>query len=314
MERIGYKYLDIIDLLTNTGLKKDLLFFDKILIEKDILKVQLIVFEACYKAGIINSKSYVENLEHNMNDIRFLTKKGIIRLIESPRTLNYMNPAFVYRAYKGLFDMEKPGGVIGVSSYADLLRHFFDFKSRVICNEYYKKGKPEYMPILSDSEFVVPEITFDSELVKTKENNVLNIVLHKFPLPDDSIPWEGILDFKSKKKIQDSLRRLRVWLSNRGSDARHEKKIEEDFEKLKNDYEERMKLEMKKFKLGTLVTVTTATVEVLQSILKWSIPNIGKRLIEVKKAHVELLIGETKAPGREIAYICKVEEQFSKSA
>jgi len=78
------------------------------------------------------------------------------------------------------------------------------------------------------------------------------------------------------------------------------------------DFENRMKLERKKYFLSQLEIVFTLPLEIIENIIKLNWSKIPKTLFDIKKNQIDLLISETKAPGREIAYLLAINDKFGK--
>lgn len=84
--------------------------------------------------------------------------------------------------------------------------------------------------------------------------------------------------------------------------------IEQKLEYLLAQYEERLKKEKIKYRIGNAELVITTSLMVLENIVKLNWSKAAKSLFNLKRRSVDLMIGETLAPGREVAYISKIKE------
>ena len=161
------------------------------------------------------------------------------------------------------------------------------------------------------------KISYFSGLVlekEIKEQEIIHMVIDKFPVPDDTVSWEEVIDFRDSESIQLYKYGLTNWITDMSYSKLSVKEIEQKLNFLKLSYEDRLKKEKIKYDIGTLELVITTTLGFLENIAKFNFSKAAKLLFNLKRRKSDLIIGETKAPGRAIALLTKLEEKFSKPA
>lgn len=88
-------------------------------------------------------------------------------------------------------------------------------------------------------------------------NDVLSLVIDKLPKPDDTVPWEQIVDFRNDDESRQKLRALRRWTHKVARDSLSYQELNDELEWLLNEYESHLKLIKMKYKLGTMETIVT---------------------------------------------------------
>jgi hypothetical protein len=139
---------------------------------------------------------------------------------------------------------------------------------------------------------------------------VLGVVLNALPEPDDSTPWEAVLDFRNDPEAMESLRRLRRWLATAALDARDPRRIELELEGLLEGYTAHLRLHRMKTNRGTLQTFVILAANVLDAILHVRFSEAAKTVFNFYDRRVALLEAELSAPGREVAYIAQAIDAF----
>jgi len=139
---------------------------------------------------------------------------------------------------------------------------------------------------------------------------LIRLSLNALPVPDDTTPWEQILEYRSDPDSRSKFLALRHWM---GEVARAEltpAEVEEKLEYLIDQYQRHMRLHRMKTNVGTLETVVTAGAEVLGDLVSFKWGKAAQALFSLKRREVALLEGELTAPGKEVAYIVKARETF----
>jgi hypothetical protein len=166
--------------------------------------------------------------------------------------------------------------------------------------------RAEIVPILrgqlSDRHPEAPSFGF--------EGNVLRVGLEQLPLPDDSSPFEDVIDFKIE--AQDKQWAFRRFLHTLSTKPQSEAEIRDDFEWCLDEYAKTMRLHHLKSTQGFVEVYLIPAVEILEDIAKLNWSKIGRNILSVKKRKVELLEAELKAPGRECAYVFEARKRFSR--
>lgn len=144
----------------------------------------------------------------------------------------------------------------------------------------------------------------------TNKNDVIYLVLNTLPVPDESVSWEQILEYRSDPDSQSKFLALRYWMSEVARAELTPAEVEEKLEYLIDQYQKHMRLHRMKTNTGTLETVVTAGAEVLGDLVSFKWGKAAQALFSLKKREVALLEGELTAPGKEVAYIVKARETF----
>jgi hypothetical protein len=158
-------------------------------------------------------------------------------------------------------------------------------------------------PVLSST---IP-IARNSHAVKS---DIFHIVLNSLPIPDDSTPWEQILEFRSDPNSRSKFLDLRNWMSEVARAELKPNEVVEKLEYLMSQYQRHMELHRIKTDVGTLQTIVVTGAEVLGDLFSFKWGKAAEALFSLKKRNIALLEGELTAPGSEVAYIVKARETF----
>lgn len=158
---------------------------------------------------------------------------------------------------------------------------------------------------------VIPFLSTDFEPFseRQEESNVLQIIFKNLPMPDESVPLEEILEFKNnfRKKFVD----INIWLNDEMISCGYDlPKIELKLEKLINDYKEYMQLQKMKVNSGAFESFVTIAANAPKNFLLINWGEIAKVGFILKHRRIALMEAEMNAPGRQIAYLIKTQEQF----
>jgi hypothetical protein len=133
--------------------------------------------------------------------------------------------------------------------------------------------------------------------------DVIDITINHLPTPDDSTPWEQIIDFRNDPDTEIKFRRFQVWMNEVARAKLTPKEIEDKLEWMLDEYRQHMELHKMKTNTSTLETILVALGD-------RKFGDIAKGLFSVRHRKIALLEAEAKAPGREIAFISKAPETF----
>jgi hypothetical protein len=147
----------------------------------------------------------------------------------------------------------------------------------------------------------------------TNKTDVIQIVLNAMPLPDETTPWEQVIEYTSDPDSRSKFLALRNWMSEVARSELTPAEVEEKLEYLLDQFRQHMSLHRMKTNVGTLETVVTTTMEVLGDLASFKWGKAAEALFSLKHRQVDLLEGEMTAPGREVAYIARAWEAFNAS-
>lgn len=162
----------------------------------------------------------------------------------------------------------------------------------------------EACPVLSD---IVPQLP----LQRPEKSETVAVTFNALPIPDESVPWEQIIEYRSDPDSQSKFLALRHWMSEVARAELAPAEVEEKLEYLIDQYQRHMKLHRMKTNVGTLETIVTTGTEFLGDLVSFKWGKAAEALFSLKRRHVALLEGELTAPGNEVAYIVKARETFS---
>jgi hypothetical protein len=157
-------------------------------------------------------------------------------------------------------------------------------------------------PIFSE---MIPAILVE----QTKKCEVIEIAIKSLPMPDDSVPWEQIIEYRSDPESQSNFLALRHWMSEMARAQLTPAEVEEKLEYLIDQYKRCLELHRMKLKIGTLETLVVAGAHFVT--LKWGVA--AQTLFSAKRRQIELLEAELSSPGNEVAYIVRAREVIAAS-
>jgi hypothetical protein len=105
---------------------------------------------------------------------------------------------------------------------------------------------------------------------------------------------------------------VRVWINEMAAGKLTEIEISDKLEDLVSRYERALKLEKMQRDASVIETLVCTTAEIAESLVKFQWSKIAKKLFEVRHKQIDLMKAEMTLPGREVAYIVKAREHFSK--
>jgi hypothetical protein len=143
-------------------------------------------------------------------------------------------------------------------------------------------------------------------------NEVLQIAFNALPVPDESTPWEQIIEYRSDEDSRHKFLDLRNWMSEMARSELTPAEAEQKLEYLISQYERHLKLHRMKTNTGTLETVVTTGAEMLGDLASFKWGKVAETLFSLRRRNVALLEAELTAPGNEVAYIVKVRETFTR--
>lgn len=135
------------------------------------------------------------------------------------------------------------------------------------------------------------------------QHEVVQIVLNALPIPDNSTPWEQVVDYRSDPDSRDKFLDLRNWMSEVSRAKLTPIEIGQKLEYLLSQYKRHMGIHKIKTKTGTLEMLLTTTAEIPEEVLHLKPSKAIKALYAFKHRRIALLEGELTSPGNEVAYI-----------
>jgi hypothetical protein len=147
----------------------------------------------------------------------------------------------------------------------------------------------------------------------SRKAELIKIILNFLPIPDDSVPWEQILDYRSDPDSKEKVLCLRKWINKVSEKKLPVSEIQDEAEWLMHEYQKHMSFHKMKVNWMTLESFVKVPLEVLENLIKIKWSKLLDPLFVIKKRTVAILEAEMNAPGRELSYVIKTRKIFGKS-
>ncbi len=170
-----------------------------------------------------------------------------------------------------------------------------------------------FLSSLADMEAypIVGSNAFSMSVPSTKRSEVFYLVLNAFPVVDESVSWEQILEFKRDPETKRRFLALKNWITDISHSALDLPEIEEKIRFFKQQYQEHLQLHLMKHKKGAIEVLMTVAADALENLAKLKAGAIVRSLFSLRKQELELMESELKFPGRELSYLVKAEEKLA---
>lgn len=291
---------------------------------------------------ILKNKEFNKQNPEAIADLNWLLENGILIernvtdkiKIENPEYENLMavSETHVKQVVNSLFDIDLDEllNSKNKTDYKKLLRNKIDSLTKLTKEDLKKKAEIEEFKesvILAQMHLTRMKCIEIRELenldalpilpIKISENkdavdknDVFEIVVNSLPIPNDSTPWEQILEFRANPDSYSKFLALRNWINETARGQLSPIEIEQKLEYLLDQYRQHMNLHKIKTNAGLLETIVVTGGEVLGNLITFQWGKSAKALFALKSRKIALLEGELTSPGNEVAYIIKAQESF----
>jgi hypothetical protein len=159
-------------------------------------------------------------------------------------------------------------------------------------------------------DLFVPE----KEVEIGKEYKILEIVLNKFPIIDDNVSWEQLIEYKNDPMSTSKFLALRNWMIDISKGNYTSKEVSEKFNYLFSEYSQHLKQHNLQSTTGSIKTFVVTSSEIMEDLvrIKWS--KAVKTGFELFEKNSRLTNIESNAPGKEIGYVYDINENFRKNS
>ena len=137
---------------------------------------------------------------------------------------------------------------------------------------------------------------------------LLELIVSKFPLPPEDIPWQDFLQFRDDAEHKALRIRFRLWLQERAKSVVVPALIVEELEAILEDYRKYMRIQHRKFGEGVVSTVLATAKDALEEIGNFRFGSAARTILEVRQKHLALSEAELLAPGRELSYMVHAQQ------
>lgn len=308
MHTIGFLSFESWYILEETPIAKDLLFFDKLMFssasiastelvcsslplrpqDKDLVKRKLAEIEKYMHAGLI--------YDYSAND--FKNDYTIFQSIDEAKELgkyllesDFENP---------FLDNKNPKDNFFGSLSS--LREIVELKSRIFSIINNSKSSDHFIPIIREK--------YKKSMIgeKLEISDAVSVVINKFPIINEDISIENIIEFKSDPDTKLKLGRLRNWITEVSNTKMSVKEMEEKIEYLLLEYSNHMNIHKIEYRIGKFETLLTASLSFLENIATLKLSEASKVIFDLNRTELRLLKAENEAPGKEVAFINKLND------
>src|SRR5260221_12380978 len=135
-----------------------------------------------------------------------------------------------------------------------------------------------------------------------KKENVFQFLLNEIPEPDDSTPWEQIIDFRSDEDTRLKYLALINWVNEVAKTNLSVNEIKDKYEYLYLDYKTGYERHKIKSTLSTLEIIAVAGTAFFTNNVPIALTLVSN-FLKIGMSTMNLLKEEGNLPGKEIAYI-----------
>ncbi|AHM63210.1 hypothetical protein D770_24825 [Flammeovirgaceae bacterium 311] len=304
MENIGFKSIIYSDFIEEIKFKKDLLYFDKLMVDEEHFSTHF----GLAKSDVKLKGQFYDNFVHNSNEIDFLISKDLLEITNTDNlSLEFTKDegsAYLLARKLGVEFLEKRGEEL-------MSKDNFDPNEEMAAMMYYSKlvdaAEIRMFCGLSDNRRsytpIIDFLDLPKSYMEKRSSIVLELVLKKFPMPSSSCSWEEIIDFKENEDVKRKLLALKHWIIEISNTSLTKNEIEQKLEYLVHEYEHSMKLSKMKYEVSNIELFLTTTIGLIENIVKINWSKAVQLIFEIKKKKVDLLLEERSAPGRELEAI-----------
>jgi hypothetical protein len=310
--RVGYKVFDFWYLLNNPSLKREILYFDSLATDMKHFKACLSMAELLCTA---RNRDPSEVLGPFLKEFEYLQSKDLIRDMPfralaqpvSEEDLSTIQHA-AQSAARAAKRSEDPSLNLKQKTEAMLTWAAETARSGLLraraASVASLPGKPQLIPFLSGD---LQRLWFQSGQISP----VLHVVLHHIPVPGEDVAWEKILEFRDDSDTKRKLAALRGWMAGLSDPHLSVAQLEDKLEAALADYRQHMHINRMKHSTATLEAILVPVAEVLESLTKLQFSKLVKSVFSLTKEDISLLEAEASAPGKELAYLEKVQAAFA---
>jgi hypothetical protein len=288
---------------------------ENISVDLSILKREALMFNTIcvpsLKTRFFQSNYLYKNAKHILDELDWLMDKGIVRETPKPPagddTLAEDVDNFVTAFIRSYLDKDESQIRImkpieqGIRAFGEIDARYHTLKLR-------EEGLKEVYPVVAFG-------------LKGKESeaksNVIDIVIESLPTPHEDTPWEQIYDLRADPDTHRKFLALKTWMNDVAKMNLEPNEVKDKLESLLAEYEAHMKLHRVKTGMDSFKTILLSEIGI--GTAGWLTGYaalaglggiVGAALFTIKMRQITLLEEEKKAPGKEVAYIVKVNETF----
>jgi hypothetical protein len=319
MQRLGLKSINLKYILGKTNLKKDLLYFDKLIFDENELKMSKSLAGPLGKT-LLGENQFEEIQKFQLTELEFLQDKNLLQSFDSTK-LEKIAYERKLKTFTDYFDEHKKEKLLFSHNELMNLGSIFQESTNILYgiedngNTIYKNyffselinatSEVDVIPIF---DLFIPEKK--SEL--GKDYKILEVVLKKFPVIDDSVSWEQLIDFKNDADSKRKFLALRNWMIDISKGSFNSKEVSEKFDHLYAEYESHIEKHKIKTNSGIIKTFSITTSEILEDLVRFKWSKAVKAGFEIFENSSKLTEIESNAPGKEVGYVYDLGQKLGK--
>ncbi len=313
MKTIGITNIDPLHILDiKSSLINDLIYFDEILYTNEQNSI-LEEFFSKFDGGKV--------FKNKAQEIEYLENSGLIREYKKKERKDNdekyrdekINKLFlkIYSITRKLYDEQnndKPFESKKFDNFFLGFRNVSQLENRVNSLVLNKKDENNYVPIIKEY-YDLPFLNDDNTIEKSDQ--IISVVLKKFPLISSNIPVESFVEFKKDDQTKLKLSRLRNWVLDISNQNFSAKEIEQKMEYLIAEYTHQIELHKLKYSYSQIETITLTGLEVIENLLSLKFSKAAKALFDINRQELNLLEAENKITGKEMALIYDLRKEIA---
>lgn len=304
METIGVIYFEPWYVLEDESIRKNLIYFDKLVYRIGSVEI---LEKFCLALGTKGKESFTRR----MKEIEELQKAGLLVEYSEDQYLLDMKLCKDENLFKVLelrskaYDLssefkaqiENKPIDYAIAIFLTTFRDFGQLDSRANSIVLNNRHEQQFVPIMKGQYLKLSDDIMSSNMP------VLSVLFKKFPSIDASTDLQRFVDFKNDPSTRLKLMRLREWALDIGKKQLSEKEIEQKYEYLLQEYTQQMNLYKLKYEVSTVETFVVTGLEILENLAKLNFSKAAKILFAIGRQELNLLEAEQKFTGRELAII-----------
>lgn len=305
------------------SIKRDLLLFESFYYDPYLLTLQINLLRNVSNL-LKNNSSIIDEIQTSVD---YFSSKGLLKEF----SLQEFKKGKIKLLKIDNVDLEKI--IKAVNAYDIVHRTFLDKYNRAVdlLQKDYRSGFLKYISLLEDFRvFADYHVRLTSSLVEKsraamsitpiiecadkveggKETEVLHLIIKNLPIPNELVPYDEIIDFKSQNERK--YYGLIQWINKISKSGFDINEIEDELKFYTLEFEETLKLARTKYRLTNFEIILSLPFEIAENLVKLKWSQIPKSLVSIKKSKIDLMLAESKLPGKEMAYISAAKKKFEK--
>lgn len=318
----------LISPIMGMGLKRYMLFFDKILIDYKLLDMAV---EVAYRylreydfpwtsVTLEMGEIFKDNLNYNLQVIDALEKHGMLEAVNADSQISEIEctnardslivadlrkiKKDIYNDYQEFrYEMD---GETQLDKARDLtLDKWFnvDATTRLYCLSKNLSKDCEIIPMYLEDDVLNNDSVAD-------KNYITKIVLNNIPVPSVDVSFEQLLDFKNDIDTKAKYYSLINWINDSARKQLTVAEFEDAFCDLYYNYLNHLKTYKIKHSSSVIEIVVNGLAETLENVARLKFSAITKGFFSLFKNQVTLLEDEQNIVGRELGYLYKAQHIF----